>query len=402
MVNFSFFMQESRENWNTTPKLSTPTDSWQTTWDNNDFDRGSGIALDSEDNIIIGGTTGPGSHNSNNQILLLKYNSSSGGNLWNKTLHSGFDTIDLTLDSSNSIFIVGDDSMVVKFDSVGNYQWNVTANLGTIAEAAAITVDTGGNFYIVGTSGNPVRGIFVVKFDQTGVKQWEYVYHDSNNFITGMDLALDSSNNIMAIGYANVDKIILLKLSNSGNFLWNRTLEDYGIAFAITLDSANNIYLSGSSQIRDLLLIKCDSSGIVQWTRTQHFTIYNWGFDIELDSMDNIYIAVDTQAGNDPDVVKYDSSGNYQGYGKSSEEINTPYPADIYDRMRCIAIDNSDSVYLGGSIIWDSYHDIKLVKNLVISIPSSPGIPSYNIFITVGLIAIISLVLVYRQKKLKK
>lgn len=408
MVNFSFSIQESTENWNSTPKLSSPTDSWQTTWDNDDYDTGTGIAVDSGDNVIIAGTTGPSSSNSNNQIVLLKYNS-SGDNLWNKTYDFGGSQGEtkIVLDSSDNIFVVKKEipSKVIKFDNMGNYQWNTTGDLGTITKVAAITIDTAGNLYVVGSSGSPVRDIFVVKFNSAGVKQWEYIYHDSNNILFGTNLALDSSNNILASGYAQSQELIILfKLSNSGNFLWDRTSDGRGNA--IVSDSADNIYITGSRSVA-LLLIKYDSSGTVQWTRTQQISTFDVGYDIALDSMDNIYIALDTElAPNDPDVVKYDSSGNYQGYGASSEYVNPQYQhvESVIDRMRCIAIDSSDNVYLGGydrTDAGDFYYDIKLVKNLVISIPSnSSGIPSYNIFIIVGGVSIISLILAYRQKKL--
>ena len=412
VLNSGFCIQENRENWNISPRLSSPTDSWQITWDydfgsgialdpglGTEIDSGLGIALDSAGNIIICGTTGPSAVSL--ELLLVKFNS-SGHTLWNKTRYGFPREIYLVLDSSNNIFVTGSD-FVAKFDIFGIYQWNTSAGVGAGTKISAITIDTSGNLYIVGTTGiDPIRDVFVVKFNSAGVKQWEYVYPDDP--ILETDIALDSSNNIFVIGdYKLKDDIMLLKLSNSGSLLWELTLVNSGIPCAMVLDSANNIFITGNSQ-SDVLLIKCNSLGTVQWTRKKNLSKLDTGYDISLDSMDNIYIATDTNFPNDPDIIKYDSSGNYLGRGISKETLNVENAMNIRDHINCIAIDSDDNVYLGGYFSWyhnDGFSDIKLIKNLAISLPS-PGIPSYNIFVIVGLISIISIIVLHKKEKHKE
>ncbi len=407
MWNFNLLIQEHSEGLNNNPHLNNTTDSeWQITWGNNEYDFVSGIVIDSSENIIISGSIS-GYANTSDNMVIVKFNS-TGQYQWNKTW--GFVGVKgvgqaIAIDSSDNIFIVGLAEpgyglRLVKFNSFGDYQWNTTySNYRGGLEISTLSLDQYGNIYVVGTNGSILADIFISKFNHLGIEQWRYIYDEPASSFSAADLVLDSSNNIYVVGN-NLSDIILVKLSNLGNFQWALTLDgileenfDQKQAYAMVLDSSDNIYISGHGQF-DFLLIKLDSSGTIQWFRTQHLGIYNMGYDVALDSMDNIYIVGDTGPGNDLDmgVVRYDVYGNYSGYGILSE--------NSYDRIRSVAIDSYNNVYFAGT----SSMDIVLIKNLQISLPptdtsTTSNIPSYNIFIIIGLISITSALIIYKQGK---
>lgn len=420
MVNFGLLIQESRVDLSINPNLSSTTESWQITWDYNDYDWASGIALDSKENLFICGTTGM-NDGKNNDILLIKFDS-SGHYKWNRTW--GYENYDdrgesIALDSSDNIYITGyrndgPGMYLIKFNSFGDYQWNTTANIKGIPEVKKLIIEKSENIYIIGKNGSvpDISDIFVLKFNNHGIKQWEYIYDDPNYILSAADLQLDSSNNLLVLENNRNGDIKLLKLSNSGSLLWDQTLDGiinsefiHKYALAMVLDSADNIYITGHTGHgqSDFLLIKYDSSGNIQWFQTKNLNIADAGFCIAIDSLNNIYIAGDTGEGYfDMVLLIYDKTGKYQGHGIVGEE-------DSHDEARGLAIDNSNNIYIVGTAsyppplrdIFSTLYDIMLIKNLEISIPSSSKIPSYNIFIIISLICIISIFITYNQKKKK-
>lgn len=396
--NSIFLIREVWENGNSDLKSSDGTNSWEITWDNEEYDYVVGMALDSAEDIIICGITGPGYSSLNNDIFFVKFNS-TGHYQWNKTWgvyaeeeigHA------IGLDSSDNIYIAGrmgyaTGLKVVKFDRNGYYQWNVTASISGNFEVSALSIDQSGNIYVVGNNGSYLEDMFVVKFNNLGIEQWHY----SDSHISEADIALDSINNIYVAGNRNNEEIYILKLDNSGSFQWGFTLDgamdstfNQKKVYAIQLDSTDNIYLTGHGQF-DYLLIKCNSSGDIQWFESQHILYYDRGYDIALDSLNNIFIVgeIGPGTGSNMGLMKFTSSGIFQGYGMWGEEGS-------HDHGSGIEIDSSDNIYIGGSIS----DDVVLMKNPVLTVPSSAKIPSYNIFLIIGLISIISITLIIHKK----
>jgi hypothetical protein len=407
IINISFIADIKRVDGN--QQLSNGTDSWEIVWDPGVAAAAFGIALDSEENIFVCGVIAGG------DLLLVKFNS-SGNYLWNRTWDYPTSVIgkSIGLDSSDNIYIAVDavndyELLLVKFDKFGNYQWNVSSGISSVVEIYRLLIDQSGNIYIVGMQ-NVGVGIFVAKFNNVGVKQWEYIYSSSD--FSHADFSLDSSNDILVV--ANADgEVNLFKLDNSGSFLWDILLDielspeftEY-ILHGMTLDSADNIYLAGIVGLArygnygNFLLVKCNSTGQPQWFRTQgkynrafatsnHVSLSNI---ISLNSLDNIYFAGETYTvGYETDIVllKYDNTGEFQGQREWGIDDRDEYASGI-------AIDSLDNVYLVGST---SEYDIILFKNLGISKSSDLGITGFDIIITFAISSIISIFLVYKQKK---
>jgi hypothetical protein len=123
-------------------------------------------------------------------------------------------------------------------------------------------------------------------------------------------------------------------------------------AYAIANDSSGYLYVTGSSWIDtlegDCATVKYDSDGNeiwVAWYDGQLGFDYDYGIDITLDHVGNVYVtgeSRDTGTGVDFFTVKYDSSGNeywsarYNGLGDST------------DVPSALAVDTVGNVYVTG------------------------------------------------------
>lgn len=119
-----------------------------------------------------------------------------------------------------------------------------------------------------------------------------------------------------------------------GEFQWFRTWdgvpwEEYQYtedrATGITMDSSGNIYISGytysddpAGKNYDAIILKFNSSGDLQWSQTWGGEKNDYGFDITLDSQNNIYICGRTSSFAEVDddidmcVIKYRQSQQTQ------------------------------------------------------------------------------------------
>ena len=205
---------------------------WERTWEGGVLtDTGYGIAVDSSINIYITGLI----YNSGSiyDLFLLKYDSS--GNLqWNTTWGgSEFEVgTSIAIDSSNNILIGGItssygageyDLFLVAFDSSGQLQWNTTWG-GSEFDGGwdILSLDQSGNIYIGAGTENFGAGLMdgiLLNYSSTGQQQWNTTWGGSGN--DGFNsIIVDSSDNIFLTGYtdsfgAGGDDIILVKYSQS-------------------------------------------------------------------------------------------------------------------------------------------------------------------------------------------
>lgn len=169
------------------------------------------------------------------------------------------------------------------------------------------------------------------------------------------DNAIDSQNNIIAVGYTYTDgegdaDFLVTKYDPDGNTLWAVTLGNGYENFArgVCVDSSDNIYVSGytsgsTAGGTDILIVKYNSSGVVQWQRIIGDNSGQTGWRCVTDSSDNVYVCGSSDSSSYHGwLVKWNSSGTFQWrkhYG--------PYSGGrklFYD----IAIDYSDGITVVG------------------------------------------------------
>ncbi|MFX1480394.1 MAG: SBBP repeat-containing protein [Promethearchaeota archaeon] len=286
---------------------------WNQTWGGNETDIGYGVVVDSSNNIYSVGMTlsfGKG----NEDLILVKFDS-SGVQQWNRTWGgSGLEEcVGVAVDSLDNIYLTGDtnsfgagtyDMILIKYDSSGVQQWNRTWGAANVDTGIGLAVDSSDHIYISGYTrsfGAGATDAILVKYDSFGEQQWNLTWGGAQND-NAYGIIVDSNDNIYLAGGtdsfgAGYLDAFLIKYDASGVQQWNRTWGGsfQEQAFGLALDSSGNIYLTGSTGSfgmgdGDMFLLKYDSSGVLQWNITWGGIFPDTSFAISIDSEDNVYL----------------------------------------------------------------------------------------------------------------
>ena len=320
---------------------SSGTLSWNKTWGGAGTDYGFSVIQTSDGGYFVRGRTasyGAG----NNDILLLKYDSA--GNLsWNKTwggvsADNGAASIQTTdggfvvLSTTTDFGAGGNDLVLVKFDSSGNFLWNQTWG-GTgfdyaMDQKTTIKTNDGGFAIVIYTNGfgaGSYDGVFI-KYDSAGNISWNKTWGGASaDVITKIIQTTDGGYVLMGdtVSYgAGTDDMVLIKFDSAGKLLWNTT---WGCPSAISAPSIiiqttdGGYAIAGYSSCwgaggRDLFLSKYTSNGTLSWNKmwggpntgempTSLIQTTDGGFVVSSNTPD--YGA----GGGDVLLAKYDSNG---------------------------------------------------------------------------------------------
>lgn len=275
--------------------------------------QGTGITLDSEENVI---TTGdfkieldfdPGPEefiiepNGNTDVFVQKMNS-DGEFLWAINIgDSGFDKATaIVTDSEDNIYVTGTFKDIVDFDPDPDNELLLDANL------------------IVGEW--PSAATFILKLDPDGNAIWAHGIPNNDKGGLPQDIITDSENSVYITGnftgltefgngaegssYTGVHDCYLLKLDSESNFVWLQVLEspsfNYGYALAIENDQ---IYHTGqfggsidfdlsddgenmltASGYNDAFVQKIETDGTLIWAKRFGGEGFANGLDIAVDA----------------------------------------------------------------------------------------------------------------------
>jgi hypothetical protein len=244
----------------------------------------------------------------------------------------------MAVDSSGNMFFAGkiqsnDDLALVKYDSSGTLQWQRQLGANSENETAyGVATDSSGDIYIVGESSTSAYGI-VAKYNTSGTIQWQYKIGGSGwgGNVSFRAITVDSSGYIYVVGSGGTSAtagspIQVVKLDSSGTTQWVRRFSDANAAesFAVSTDSSNNVYVGGrydnGASATDIFVMKLNSSGTRQWSVTLNGaagTRSDEAYGIGVDSSANVFIAGFAGGGapnyyNALEVLKYDTSGTLQ------------------------------------------------------------------------------------------
>ncbi len=236
---------------------------WNRTWNYLNNAYGKSIIIDSEDNIYILGHS--------NDLVIIKYNS-SGSKIWQEIWGGAQDDgnlgSDLVLDSQDNLYVAsstssygaaGSDALIMKYNSSsGSRIWNKTFGGANSDRADGIALDNNDNIYIGGYTNSFGPGAsgsaFIAKFDNSGNYLWNKSRAGPDNIIgMGLDLTSDPLGNVYLTGFINIpgfdqELTFLLKYNTSGslklNITWGNGL-NWCEGFGVHVDSLYNIYISG-------------------------------------------------------------------------------------------------------------------------------------------------------------
>lgn len=274
---------------------------WGKTFGSASGESGGSICIDSSDNIII-------TYSMTDGTKIAKVNS-SGTLQWNKSLTSspadgGNFYGAITTDDSDNIIAAGgtvtgssgtQDGLIVKYSPSGVLQWKKRVGGTSQDSLSSVVCDSSGNIYVGGTSSSTGTGFrFVIaKFDSSGA----YLGGRRTQYGTNCyGLAINrDTNELYATGLENfgTQNIYFLRYSLGLTLLTRKrfgtSAAEYGNSIAI--DRAGNIIIAGTNTSTNAVyLTKRDYLGNEIWSRTSGSNSSNMSPGVVLDSTDNIII----------------------------------------------------------------------------------------------------------------
>lgn len=242
------------------------------------------VAVDSDDNIIV-----VGYRNLADRDWHIRKYDSDGNLLWSKSYDfgSGIDSATaVAVDSDDNVIVTGyradlgdQDWHTKKFNSEGEELWNVNYDSGTGSEIALdVAVDSGNNIIVVGSSaGSGTRVFYMIKYSVNLEEVWSESYEKGTN-PSFMAVGVDLNDNIVAGGFYTETNTnwLVRKYDSNGSAVWSR-LYDSGngddTLFDLAIDSLNNIVavgrISAGVALYDWMLRKYDSVGEIVWTSVE-------------------------------------------------------------------------------------------------------------------------------------
>ena len=233
--------------------------------------------------------------------------------------------------------------ILVKYNSSGVIQWQrkITPNANN-AIGYDVEVDSSGNVWVFGhayTSGTVANQPFVAKYNSSGTVQWQlgiYTGGAGNGFAG----AIDSSGNSFLCGQFTSAGAYIMKTNTSGTAQWNQRYSSNNAdqIFAATIEpTSGDLYVAGRyGSTTGTFLARLTTAGVITWQRTLNTAAYNTATSIALDSNGNVYLLFGTNQ-----VAKYNSSGTIQW--QRSMSITTGSLS-----IRSISTDATGSIYLFG------------------------------------------------------
>lgn len=212
---------------------------WNKTWGGINDDYGYGIDTDSSGNVYLSGYSVNNSQPADSDIVLIKFNKTGqyqwnqtwGGN-------SRDEGKKLIVDkTTNDIFITGYtrsfgldnsyDILLLKYNSSGNFEWNKTYGGNEQEYGMSIELDSENNIYVAGKVKNYQTGNYdfgLVKYNTIGNYQWIRTWSGSDDD-TALDITIDLNDNIYLTGYketigAGKSEMVSIKYDSSSNQKW--------------------------------------------------------------------------------------------------------------------------------------------------------------------------------------
>jgi hypothetical protein len=248
-----------------------------------------------------------------NKYYIIKYDP-KGNKLWEQSPSRGNDDVayGVAVDSEDNIIVTGRTKFIVynyytiKYDKQGNMLWKIMWTNGEDDVPYGIAVDSKDNIIVTGYSSNGEnhkgRGdytYYTFKYDKNGNKLWHGKWATSYPYAEAYAVVTDSKDNIIVTGFVIIgDKynIYTVKSDPEGKIIWDKLYDksNYDRAYGIAVDLNDNILVTGVTQINGLnhgfCTVKYDSKGKFLWEKVYSLDRNDQANSIAIDSDNNIIV----------------------------------------------------------------------------------------------------------------
>jgi len=391
------------------PHASASTN-WSKTYGGAAADTAPGETVQASDGgyAILGDTNSFGAGGSD--FWLIK--TDADGNMqWNKTYGGALaeSSGDMCLTNDNgyamsgytqSLGAGGQDFWLVKVDASGNEQWNQTYG-GTGNEYAYHVIQTlDGGYALLGQTSSFGAGgndFWLVKTNSTGQMEWNMTYGGTGGD-TGIHVIQTEDEGYALVGTTNSlgagsNDAWFIKTDAAGQVQWNMTYGGTGVEFGQCLEQTSDggyaiacITTSFGAGSLDFWFVKLDSSGNAEWNMTYGGTGSD-GPTHFIQTVDGGYAITGftTTSDQNASLIKTDEFGNLewnQTYGGTGTEVAYAL-LETSDGGYLLTI-NTNSFGAGGNDIW-------LVKTDELGV-----IPEGLTFAVVALLSTVSMLVGYK------
>jgi uncharacterized delta-60 repeat protein len=332
------------------------------------------VVTDTDLNIIIcGQTTSAGS--GSNDIYLLKL-SPTGTTIYQRAFGlSGSDIgSSIAIGTDNNYYIAGTTSgqsntavLVMKISPAGNIIWQKSYEAPGSASGTGITAAIDNTIYITGSYSPPGSGsdILIMKLTNNGLPVWEKMLRSERGDF-GRGVTIDNFGNLILCGEVGKlnstisDAPIIAKFSLEGGSVWKRVLTETNAdqAYSITSDSLGNVYVCGESRrsgsINDSIVACYDINGILQWQRRIRAPGTSLARSIFADASGNVILTGEVKLGKTIDIytmkIPADGSllGSYGGFAYVQSNLLDRVPDLISSNRETYLVKYNNS----GDVLW--------------------------------------------------
>ncbi len=259
---------------------------WNREFDKYNYNDAKGVAVDSQDNVIVAGAVNDTGLLHGYDYCLVKYDT-DGTKLWDEKYdRKMYDTpLAVTVDSMDNIIVTGMsgriefipqlsidlDFWTIKCDSNGNKLHEDAYHVSELDTSFSVAVDSQDNIIIAGITNHSGKlAYYTIKYSPTLSKIWEKAF--SNGFEdAGSSVAVDSENNIIVTGGSRDDSSLnygTIKYTPDGSQFpsWPKFYDSGGKddARGVAVDLDDNIIMTGVSN-SEWYTIKYDKDGSMLW-----------------------------------------------------------------------------------------------------------------------------------------
>lgn len=268
----------------------------------------------------------------------------------------------------------GNDMMLVKFNSNGEFQWRKTYGGPNEDNGTVMLKTNDGGYVLVGQtvpSGGVGKNIFLVKVSADGTEQWRKNYGGGNGAGGSGIVQLDDGSLILT-GYTTIGddfQVYLIKVGSSGNLIWEKNYggADYDMGSSITKTQDGNLLVGGytaskGAGARDGYILKLDINGNLIWDKT-YGTERSDQFGGVVETTDGNIIAVGISITRVTQDKQFNSAYIVKTSSDGTQIWSQIYGGELEDSFGAVRITNDGgAVCVGTTDSFSKSGDIYLVK----------------------------------------